>query len=508
MESPSPATASDDLRIDRAASSQPAAAGRSATRLDYVIQVIVLVLAIATPAALGVRAAGAADLDVFWHLRAGEWILQHHAIPHADPFSWTLAGKPWQAYSWLFEVLAIKLFYRFGSAGLLGYVALMLVAIMTALQHMIRRLQPGVGVLLMVVACLGMGHLSMPRPWMFTILFFIFELDILMHARKTGKTRELLWLPFIFALWSNLHIEFIDGLLVLALAAAEPIAARFFPQIKTGLRTGWLAAIFAASALATLLNPFGWKVYGVVFDYSSRLAAHANALNAVTELQANPFRDLGNYCVLFLAMAAAAVLARQRRFRFFEIGLLAFGAVESFRSQRDVWIVVISAVAILAACLPDRAHAAAKRPRRVPLVLAGPAAALIVLAMLRGSSFAPASINQEIATVLPVRAVEAIQVRGYTGPIYNDYNWGGYLMWALHMPVSMDGRASFYGDEAIEQSMQTWGGAPDWASDPALKSAGIVIGPRDTALTQLLRTDPHFQLAYEDKLAAVFVARH
>lgn len=478
-------------------------------RLNYLIHVVVLVIAIASPAMFGVHAAGAADLDIFWHLSAGEWILQHHAIPHSDLFSWTLAGRPWQAYSWLFEVLAIKLFYRFGSVGLLGYVALMLVAIGSALQHMIRRLQPsfGVGVVLMIAACLGMAHLAAPRPWMFTILFFILELDILMHARRTGKTRELLWLPLIFILWSNLHIEFIDGLLVLALAAAEPIAGRFIPQIKTGLRAGWIAVIFAATALSTLLNPFGWKVYSVVFDYTSRLAANASALNTVTELQANPFRDFGNFCVLFLTLGAAAALARQRRFRFFEFGLLAFAAVESFRSQRDVWLVVISAVAILAACIPDRENAAVTRPRRVPLLLATPAAALIVLAMLRGSNLDKPAINQEVATIVPVHAVEAIQAHGYTGPLYNDYNWGGYLMWALHMPVSMDGRASFYGDAAIERSMQTWGGAPDWSSDPALKAAGIVIGPVKSPLVQLLRTDQRFRMVYEDKLAAVFLPR-
>ena len=83
----------------------------------------------------------------------------------------------------------------------------------------------------------------------------------------------------------------------------------------------------------------------------------------------------------------------------------------------------------------------------------------------------------------------------------------GYLIWALRMPVSIDGRAAFYGDQAIDRSVATWAGAPDWNSDPELKSAGLVIGPVKAPLTQLLRMDPHFQLIFEDKLAAVFVAR-
>ena len=46
----------------------------------------------------------------------------------------------------------------------------------------------------------------------------------------------------------------------------------------------------------------------------------------------------------------------------------------------------------------------------------------------------------------------------------------------------------------------TW--QPDWASDPQLKSAGLVIGPVKAPLTQMLRMDPHYKLVYEDKLAS------
>jgi hypothetical protein len=102
--------------------------------------------------------------------------------------------------------------------------------------------------------------------------------------------------------------------------------------------------------------------------------------------------------------------------------------------------------------------------------------------------------------------VDAIQANHYAGPLYNDFNWGGYLIWALRMPVSIDGRAAFYGDQAIDRSIATWGAEPDWNTDPELTKAGVVIGPPKAALTQVLRLDPKFKLVYEDKVAAVFVA--
>jgi hypothetical protein len=75
------------------------------------------------------------------------------------------------------------------------------------------------------------------------------------------------------------------------------------------------------------------------------------------------------------------------------------------------------------------------------------------------------------------------------------------------MPVSIDGRAAFYGDQRIDRSIATWNAQPDWASDEQLRSARLVIGPVTAPLTQVLRLDPRFQLVYEDKVAAVFIAR-
>jgi hypothetical protein len=71
----------------------------------------------------------------------------------------------------------------------------------------------------------------------------------------------------------------------------------------------------------------------------------------------------------------------------------------------------------------------------------------------------------------------------------------------------MDGRVSVYGEDRIARSIGTWGGAKDWASDPELHTANLVIGPVNSPLTQLLRTSSQFELAYEDKVAVVFVAR-
>jgi hypothetical protein len=230
-------------------------------KADQIAGVIALTFLFAGPALLCAFKAVVNDPDIWWHLRTGQWILQHHAVPRVDPFSAQFAGKPWQAYSWLYEVLVYPLFQHFGPVGIVGYSAGMVLAITVALWHLVKRLQSDFSVvaLLAFSACYSFGHLFTPRPWLFTILFFVVEIDILMQVRRTGRTRELLWLPLLFALWSNIHIQFIDGLLVLVLALVEALVTRRGMGEKTKLSAGWAAAALGSSIVATFANPFGLR---------------------------------------------------------------------------------------------------------------------------------------------------------------------------------------------------------------------------------------------------------
>ena len=200
----------------------------------------------------------------------------------------------------------MKLFQWLGLLGIVAYTSAMIMAITVAIFHLLRRLQIDftLVVLLTFCSCYSMGRLDSPRPWLFTVLFFVLEMDILMQARKTGRVRELLCsCPAIFALWANVHIQFIDGLIVLGLAWAETLAARWgVPSASTRVRPKWMGLALAGSLLATLLNPFGWRIYQAAYE----LATQAGALNKISELQALPFRTMADFVILLLALGSAA----------------------------------------------------------------------------------------------------------------------------------------------------------------------------------------------------------
>jgi hypothetical protein len=97
------------------------------------------------------------------------------------------------------------------------------------------------------------------------------------------------------------------------------------------------------------------------------------------------------------------------------------------------------------------------------------------------------------------------------GPIYNDFDWGGYLIWALpDYPVSIDGRTNLYGEERLIRSMNTWQANEGWETDPALVKARVVIAPKKrenapTPLTEKLRQHPSWEKRFEDDVSVVFV---
>jgi hypothetical protein len=137
------------------------------------------------------------DPDIWWHFRTGQWIFSHGEVPITDPFSAYGMGKPWVAYSWLFDILVYALFTKLGLMGILVFTVSMSFLIALVLHGALRSAGlPFMTEVFPVAVALGaMSSLLTPRPWLFSILFFTVELFILFHLRRTDKVAPLLALP-------------------------------------------------------------------------------------------------------------------------------------------------------------------------------------------------------------------------------------------------------------------------------------------------------------------------
>jgi hypothetical protein len=449
------------------------------------------------------------DNDLWWHLRTGEWIVQHRWVPYTDSFSSYGMGRPWAAYSWLFEVLVYGVHKHFGLVGLLIFVCTMTLLITFALHDLVRATEPRVvnAIVLTGVGVFAIATEFTPRPWLFTILFFIVELRILTTVRRSHEYKILILLPALFALWANVHIQFVYGLLVLGLFACEGLISRLLGLDVSddgSLPVPLMMFTLCACILATLVNPYHFRIYLVVVD-TFKLAG---LNNLISELTAMEFRTLTDWVVLMLTVTAAFLLGRRGGLRPLWILLLLAGAVVSFRSRRDVWFGVILAIAVICYASPPIIDKGRYLLSNAQIAFISAAVGIVLLVALWVQHISQHSLEMEVAKVFPVQAANVVEERGYPGPLYNDFNWGGYLIWRLpQLPVAIDGRGNLHDAARIRGFSRTWAGMPDWASNVELNQARVVIAEKYVPLTQLLRISNRFNLVYEDNVAVVFVAR-
>jgi hypothetical protein len=94
-------------------------------------------------------------------------------------------------------------------------------------------------------------------------------------------------------------------------------------------------------------------------------------------------------------------------------------------------------------------------------------------------------------------------------PIFNDYGWGGYLIWKLYPDyrVYIDGRADVYGDAFMEEFLSAQAGEKGWRAPLDKYGIRTVLIKPDTALASLLREDAGWQKVFEDSQAVIFTRK-
>lgn len=486
----------------------PISSRRLAELIPNIRRLLLVVLLYLLPAFQGLLPVE--DPDLWWHLRTGQWIIEHGQVPFQDPFSAYGAGKPWVAYSWLFEILIYGVHERFGLVGIVWFTVVMSLLIALAFHHLVRRVKLPflMEIIVLALALSGMKPIYSPRPWLFSILFFALVLDVALRVRGGAKPVLLALLPPIFLLWANLHIQFSYGLAVLGLFAAESICARCNRAGAVGGCTGAIAlgpmmATLLGCVLATLVNPYHYRLVFVIFEYAVQTGAFQN----VQELHPLFFRAPADWFILTLALGTAYSLGWQRGIRLLHLGLLVLAVSLSFRARRDSWVVVTTAAALIGDHGAWRAAEDIFRITKARIIVI---VAMVITAsglMSRYREIDESHLQKVVEGRFPVKAVAFVKQERFPGPLYNNFDWGGYLIWSLpDSPVSMDGRTNVHGDARILRSIHTWAGYAGWDSDPELANARLVVAELGRPLTAHLRRDARFRLVYEDKTAALFVA--
>lgn len=448
------------------------------------------------------------NADIWWHLSSGLWMLQHHAFPHSGLFSQS-ASLPWIAPSWGYDLLLAVVYKLVG----LRAIPLLLILLRAGLAVVTFLLAGGLrgklwlAVGLSAVAQYILGAMP-PGPGYFSTLLFGIQLLLLLKARRTGSYRPLRSLPLLFLLWANLHVQFVYGVLLLLWFAATVACERLFRVSEEHpLDVGAVLKIAGASLVATILTPYLYRTYSVFFA-----TTFSSANQYLPEFRALGFRQPQDYLLLLLAMSAFLTLGLRRSRDVFQIGLLAGCLGLSFYAQRDIWLVALASLVVIGGAVTtapasDVALVRLSVRREVWIAACASFAILMMAAFVRLPRTDEALVAKAGASY-PVAACDYVREHRLAQPLFNAYEWGGFLTWYLpEYPVAIDGRVDLYGGDTVAEYSKVMNADVPYTEYPAVAGAHTILLPKNAIMAAGLSSVPIFKIAYSDDISIVLTRR-
>ena len=219
------------------------------------------------------------DTDTWWHLRAGESILDHRQILRQDVFSFTMPGAAWEYPGWLAEIAMAAIRRAAGLAGLSAFTAVFVVLGLAFLWPLLEGPLLLRSFVLLLAAATSAIYWS-ARPQIIT--FALTGATLYLMDRAIPRWPAAAWvLPALLALWANLHGGFAIGLILIAATFLGEVFEAFVGDPARGLHLGeaWqsrrgrlarIAGLGVVCALAVGVNPFGlsmlaypWKTVSI-----------------------------------------------------------------------------------------------------------------------------------------------------------------------------------------------------------------------------------------------------
>jgi len=446
------------------------------------------------------------DPDIWWHLKTGQYIAEHKSIPRTDPFSFTRAGQPWVAHEGLTELLLYELerITRFG--GLIVVFAAVLCAAFFLL-YLRCGPDPYVSGVVTLLAAWAIMPVWGVRPQVISLLLTSLWLLILDRSERNPK---LLWwtLPLTL-LWVNLHAGFAVGLVLSALFLAGELVERvrgYSRRSAPHLRTA--ALILLLDLLIVPLNPNGLRM----FSYPIETLQSAAMQSYIVEWASPNFHHAEYWPLLLIVLGTFATLSWSRReLRPRELLLLVVSLYAGLCAIRMMPLFVLIAVPLVCQRLRDwpTSRSQPLRPPSAPALLLN-GAIILAIAVFAGVHTAQVIQRQPQAEMerFPARAVSFLQTHPPSGPIFNHYDWGGYLIWKLYPAtrVFIDGRADLYGQQLLDQFADTIQFKGAWQQTLEQWRIDTVLVSADSALATGLRSAPGWTVSYEDSQAVVLSA--
>jgi hypothetical protein len=207
-----------------------------------------------------------------------------------------------------------------------------------------------------------------------------------------------------------------------------------------------------------------------------------------------------------LVMSAFLALGIRRSRDPFQIGLLVFVTVLSFRAQEDIWLATLVAVAIVSNAVSENDSSQTRTSAWRCATAAMVGLVVLLVAMVSHGLRGDQAILARISTGFPVAAADYIREQHLPQPLFNSYRWGGFLAWYLpEYPVAVDGRSDLYGADFNIQYAKVMNAETHYSAFSPFDQARTILLEKDSLMGEALPAVAGFTVAYADDVAVVLL---
>jgi hypothetical protein len=375
--------------------------------------------------------------------------------------------------------------------------------------------------LLFVALGVGASQIHvLPRPHIFTYLLTAIWIKLLDNIAE-GRFRSWWLLPLVMFFWVNLHGMFVLGIGILGIYLISDFMDR--PSISW-FRTKQAKELLLAgglSVLATFFSPSGLKIWGAI----ASLGSNAYITSRIPEYQSPNFHLPETWPFLILILLAIIGFARRNEKSSWKDLLLvsSFTALALYTS-RMIPLFAIVVTPITAKLVTDLVRSDYPESRffifeeninkinstsngLVWLVLI----VLLAAVLLRSGTAldAQGKGNAFDKQFFPAGAVSWLETHPQSGHMFNEFDWGGYLLLKLwpRYQIFMDGHTHIYGEALTREYEQVISLGNGWQQILNKYDVKWILIRVNTPLANALGASADWTPTYEDQTAVIFMRK-
>lgn len=462
------------------------------------------------------------DGDLPRHILTGSLILQTHHVSTTDIFSFRTVGYPSIPHEWLSQVLFAAAYNWLGLDGIILITALIIMLTWGIIYYeALRKSNSFFAALIFIVLAVGAGQIHvLPRPHIFTYILTAIWIVLLEQIEEEKRgTRWLL--PLLMLLWVNFHGMFVIGILIWGIYLVgdfldHPSKAWFSSAKAKALMFGG-----ALSLVTTFFSPSGPSIWAAI----ASLGSNEYITSKIPEYQSANFHLPETWPFVILLLFVIIGFARTTE----KVSWIHILLVVSFMGLALYTSRMIPMFAIVVAPIAAKAFASwihneyprsrffviEKNINNMNLSSNGLVWVLVIIIAVTmlfnsGSAIDPENRGNVFDEYFfPVKATTWLQHHPQNGRMFNEFDWGGYLLLYLwpDYPIFMDGSTHIYGEELTREYERVVTLNSDWEEILAKYDVTWAIVRTNTPLARVLSASGNWIIAYQDQTAIILIRK-